>query len=218
MNYNEKYDEYLEKLLLLQFDASQIFEHNATKGSVREGFIKQIINSLFANIKLYRGFVVCDEFQSSQLDIIAVSSNSNPKIRPLGSDILIDIEDVKIIVEVKSKAKTSELLALNLLAENLKRLDGYIDTKIGMFMYDYEIKKKTMLKKFGFRYDSDLDSYLDELEVEYKNIDFIISLDPSTNSNALDKSFFLIRDITTNRFVLYKKPPMSKYFFDLFKS
>lgn len=216
MNYSEIYNEYLEKLLLLQFEASKIFIHKLTKGEVREEFIKQIIKSQYDGIKLYRGSIVCGDYQSSQIDIIAVNPQMNPRIATLGSNSLINIKDAKIIIEVKSKAKTSELRDLNRLAEVIKGLAEYNDTKIGVFMYDYEISKTNMLKKLGYKYDSDLDTYIDEAPIVYPNIDFLISLDPNQNHGLVDKSFFLIKDVFTNRFLLYKKPPMSKYFFDLF--
>lgn len=216
MHYIDMYNEYLEKLLLLQFEASEIFEHKLTKGEVREDFIKQIIKSLYEGIKLYKGCIICEDYQSSQLDIIAVNSQNNPRIATLGNSSLINIKDAKIIVEVKSRAKTSEVRDLDELAERIKGLTDYNRTKIGMFMYDYEISKINMLKKFGYKYDSDLDTYTDELTVDYPNIDFIVSLDINMDSDDNEKSFFIIKDDISNRFVLYKKPPMSKYFFDLF--
>jgi len=36
MKYFDEFDEYIEKLLLVQFDASEIIKHNLTKGEVRE--------------------------------------------------------------------------------------------------------------------------------------------------------------------------------------
>lgn len=216
MNYKEKYDEYLEKLLLLQFEASKLFNHKPTKGEIREEFIKQIIISQFEGVKLYKGAIVSTNYQSSQIDLIAVKQQSSPRTRKLGNNTLIDIKDAKLIVEVKSIAKTSELNNLDILSRQIKELNDYKNTKIGMFMYDYEIKKENMLKKFGFSYDSEIDSYSNDTSIEYPNIDFIVSLDSNSNSSYISKSFFLIKDSFSNRYVLYIVPPTSKHFFNLF--
>lgn len=216
MDYKGKYDEYLEKLLLLQYEASNIFSHKLTKGEVREDFIKQIIRSQYESARLFKGAILSGDYQSSQIDIISVSQSLNPRIRSLGNDSLIDIKDAKLIVEIKSVAKTSELNKLNKLAEEIKALDDYQDTKIGMFMYDYEIKKENMLKKFGYKYDSEIDSFIDDAPITFANIDFVVSLDPNSDSSGSIKSFFLIKDSNTCRYILFLVPPTSKHFIELF--
>lgn len=216
MDYKGKYDEYLEKLLLLQYEASNIFSHRLTKGEVREDFIKQIIRSQYESARLYKGAIFSGDYQSSQIDIISVSQSLNPRIRSLGNDSLIDIKDAKLIVEIKSVAKTSELNELNKLAEEIKALDDYQDTKIGMFMYDYKIKKENMLKKFGYKYDTEIDSFIDDGSITFPNIDFVASLDPNSDSSGSSKSFFLIKDANTSRYILFLVPPISKHFIELF--
>ena len=110
MNYSEKYNDYIERLLLLQYEASQIFKHKPTVGEIREEFIKNILKSQYEGIVLYKGSVICDEFQSKQLDLIAVSKNENHRIIKLGNNnILINLSDAKIIVEVKVNAKHQNL-------------------------------------------------------------------------------------------------------------
>lgn len=218
MNSSELYDEYIEKLLVLQFEASKVFKHNPTKGDIREAFIKDVVCKQFSNIKLYKGALIDNEFQSSQIDIIATLNSDNPQIRVLGDNSLVDIKNAKLVVEVKSSAKTIELKELNDLARVLKNLEGYNGAKIGMFMYDYDILRKNMLKKFGFRYESNLDAFENDGLIEYNYIDFAISLDPNSNPNSIGKAFFVIRDINGNRFSLYSRPPSSKHFMNLFKN
>lgn len=216
MDYKNKYDEYLEKLLLLQYEASNIFEHKLTKGEIREEFIKQIVLSQFNDAKLYRGSLISGTYQSPQIDLILVSQSSSSRIRSLGANTLIDVKDAKLIVEIKSVAKTSELRELNELADEIKKLDDYQDTKIGMFMYDYQIKKESMLKKFGYKYDAEIDTFVDDAPIEFSNIDFVVSLDPRAESSVSNNGFFLIKDSNTNRYILLFSPPYSKYFFNLF--
>jgi len=212
----DKFDEYLEKLLLLQYEASNIFNHKPTKGDVREEFIKHGICSQYDNARLYKGAIVSNGYQSSQIDIIAVSKNSSPRTRSLGNNTLIDVKDAKLIVEIKSIAKTSELCNLNNLAKEIKKQDEYIDAKVGMFMYEYQIKKENMLKKFGYKYDAEIDSYIDEAPIEFQNIDFLVSIDSKSSLRGSGKGFFLIKDSSTNRFILFLAPPTSKHFIDLF--
>lgn len=216
MDNKDKYDEYLEKLLLLQYEASKIFNHKPTKGDVREEFIKHVICSQYNNAKLYKGAIVSTGYQSSQIDLVAVSQNSSPRIRSLGNSALIDIKDAKLIVEVKSIAKTSELCDLNKLAKDIKEQNEYIDAKVGMFIYEYQIKKENMLKKFGYKYDAEIDSYIDEATIEFPNIDFLVSIDSNSSLSGSSKGFFLVKDSNTNRFILFLAPPTSKHFIELF--
>lgn len=77
-----------------------------------------------------------------------------------------------------------------------------------------------MLKKFGFKYDKELDGYFGDIGIEndFENIDFILALDGNKADGEESKDFFLIKDVYSKRFVLKKKEPVSKDFFMLFSS
>lgn len=221
MKYFNEFDEYIEKLLLVQFDASEIIKHNLTKGEVREDFLKEEVNKQFAHICYHKGFIVDNEkeYQSGQLDIIITGNDA--RIRKYGDHSMVDIRDARIVLEVKSCATTADLRKLNQVAREIKsHSDTPQSVRIGMFCYSYAIQEPNMLKKFGFKYDKELDGYFDDISIEndFDNIDFILALNGNKADGEESKDFFLIKDIYSNRFVLKKKEPVSKDFFMLFSN
>ncbi|KGP78545.1 MULTISPECIES: hypothetical protein [unclassified Paenibacillus] len=221
MKYFDEYDEYIEKLLLVQFGASEIIKHNLTKGEVREDFLKKEVKEQFENICYHKGFIVNNEreYQSGQLDMIITGNNA--RIRKYGDQSMVDIHDARIILEVKSCTTTSDLKKLDQLAMDIK---SYSDTpqsiRVGMFCYSYAIQESNMLKKFGFRYDKEIDGYIDDksIDKDFEHIDFVLALDGKKEDEQESKDFFLIKDMYSNRFVLKKKEPVSKDFFMLFST
>lgn len=221
MKYFDEFDEYIEKLLLVQFDASEIIKHNLTKGEVREDFLKEVVNKQFAHICYHKGFIVNNEkeYQSGQLDIIITGNDA--RIRKYGDQSMVDIHEARLVLEVKSCATTADIRKLDQVSREIK---SYSDTpqsiRIGMFCYSYSIQEPNMLKKFGFRYDKDIDGYIDDIrkENDFDNIDFVLAMDGNKSDGEESKDFFLIKDIHSNRFVLKKKEPVSKDFFMLFSN
>lgn len=221
MNYFDEFDEYIEKLLLLQFEASEIIKHNLTKGEVREDFLKEEVNKQFAHICYHKGFIVEKqmEYQSGQLDIIITGNGA--RIRKFGDQSMVDIRDARIVLEVKSCATTTDLKKLDQVAREIKsHSDKPQSIHIGMFCYSYTIQETNMLRKFGYRYDKELDGYFDDISIEkdFPNIDFVLALAGNKSDGEESKDFFLIKDIYSNRFVLKKKEPVSKDFFMLFSN
>lgn len=220
MKYFNEFDEYIEKLLLVQFDASEIIKHNLTKGEVREDFLKEEVNKQFAHICYHKGFIVNNEksYQSGQLDMIITGKDA--RIRKYGDQSMVDIHDARIVLEVKSCATTTDFKKLNQVAEEIKSYSESKSLRIGMFCYSYLIQESNMLKKFGFKYDKEIDGYIDDVSIqnEFNYIDFVLALDGSKGDSESSKDFFLVKDIISNRFVLKKKEPVSKDFFMLFNS
>ncbi len=220
MKYFDEFDEYIENLLLVQYDASEIINHNLTKEEVRENFLKEEINKQFNHICYHKGFIVNNEkeYQSGQLDIII--TNNDSRIRKYGDQSMVDIHDVRVVLEIKSCATTSDLKKLNQVSKEIKLYSDSQPVRIGMFCYSYSIKEYNMLKKFGFRYDQEIEGYIDDKNIknEFDYIDFILALDCRQEDKETSKSFFLIKDIYSKRFVLNKKKPVSKDFFMLFSN
>lgn len=221
MKYFDEFDEYIEKLLLVQFDASEKIKHNLTKGEVREDFLKEEVNKKFAHICYHKGFIVENEkeYQSGQLDIIITGNDA--RIRKYGDQSMVDIRDSRIVLEVKSCATTADLKKLDQVDREIKsHSDTPQSIRIGMFCYSYTIQETNKLKKIGFRYDKELDGYFDDISIEkdFPNIDFVLALAGNKSDGEESKDFFLIKDIYSNRFVLKKKEPVSKDFFMLFSN
>lgn len=208
-------------MLLLQFDASEIIKHNLTKGEVREDFLKEEVNKQFAHICYHKGFIVDNdkEYQSGQLDIVITGNDA--RIRKYGDQSMVDIRDARIVLEVKSCATTADLRKLDQVASEIKsHSEAPHSIKIGMFCYSYAIQEVNMLKKFAFRYDKEIDGYVDDsgIESDFEHIDFVLALDGKREDGEESKDFFLIKDVYSNRFVLKKKEPVSKDFFMLFSN
>ncbi|KNF09943.1 hypothetical protein CLPU_1c01080 [Gottschalkia purinilytica] len=215
MRYFDEFDEYIERLLLLQFEASEIINHNLTRGEIREDFLKEQVKKQFEHFHYHKGVICHNKYESDQIDVIVTQNTT--RCRRLGEHSIVDIKDVEMIIEVKTCAKTSDFRKLNALAKELKELDSQYVPKVGMFCYSYEIKERNLLKKFSYRFDEDIQGYeLDEkLYKEYEYIDFVLAMDKDKEKLGENKDFFIIKDITGD-FMLFKDKPVSKYFFNLF--
>lgn len=206
-------DTYLQEMLKMQFRVSDFIEHKVTKGELREKFIHQMVLSQFPNIIVKSGILCSGNWQSSQGDFIWLNNNAR-----VGDINVYDLNDCKMFMEIKSCAKASELNAINDTARNIKdkRLSDSI-ILVGMFCYSTTAKEKTILRKFGFKYDKDIDAYTD-YTVQYdvmKNVDFLFSLNIEQECNS--SPYFIIRDYMGNC-TLYKNNPVIQYFFQCFNN
>lgn len=225
--------DYLEKLLLLQSYAVEELKHNLSKGEMREEFLRDLILNQYNNIKCHRGFIVDKEFQSTQTDII-ISNNRSSNIN-MGGQSLIYLDDVKMTIEVKTSGETKHLKDLE---ENAIEIKSRIveknkksksknkpiieHPKIGLFAYKFNLNKNNFLKKFGYRYNNEIESYERDKKssVEFKNIDFISIFDFNDNDKEnllMCDSIFLTRNISDNEYIIEKDNPI-KLLFTLIKS
>lgn len=200
----QKYYDYLQKLLLLQFQASEDLDHNLSKGEIREDFLKDIIVKQFQNIICHKGIVIDDGFQSGQMDLIITSkkcSNIN-----LGTHSMVYIDDVDMMVEIKSKGVKRYLDELEIEAKkikeriNIKNKNNGISVPkypiIGVFAYKFDSSKETLLKKFGYTLKNGI--YEKRGKINYSYIDFVIVLNFEENEEDL----FLRRDILENNYTI----------------
>lgn len=201
----QKYYDYLQELLLLQFQVSEDLDHNLSKGEIREDFLKDIIVKQFKNIICHKGIIIDDGFQSGQMDLIITSkkcSNIN-----LGTHSMVYIDDVDMIVEIKSKGTKRYLDELEIEAKKIKeRIDiknkynGDIVLKypiIGMFAYKFDSSKETLLKKFGYTMKDEV--YEKRGKKSYSYIDFVLVLNFEENE---EDDLFLRRDILENNYTI----------------
>ena len=82
---------YDEKMLRLQYEISECFSHQLTKGEIREEFIKEYIKNKTGNDKILKGAIYKGVKESTQLDMIIC--NNNVIYNKCGSHYLIDAED-----------------------------------------------------------------------------------------------------------------------------
>lgn len=196
---------YDEKMLRLQYEASECFLHNLTKGEAREDFIKDLIYKKTGNEKILKGCIYKKNYTSTQLDIIICKNNAI--CNQIGTHYLIDAEDCKYVIEVKSKLNNKYLSELAKNAEEIKNMNSEI--KIGMFAYSLETK--SILKSFGHIYDKELDMYeYDETKIviKLKSIDFVICIDENNEFVVINEN---------GKFELYRDSPIIKYFWPMIR-
>ena len=214
----KKYDEYIEKLLLAQYEVSEMIEHKLERGEIREDFIKDQVERQFGGIKCCKGVLtdINGDNQSGQIDFIIPKTNA--RLRQLGEHSLFVGEDVLFVIEVKSNATGTDFKELNDKAAKIKSLDGSRTPRVGMFCYYYDLQMKTLLKRLGYIYDEEIQGFLQDESITpvYENIDFIIALDDNEELYQ-NKYFFAIRN-NENNFTVYLDGPVSKYFFKLLGS
>lgn len=178
----EQYHHYSQNLLLAQHEVSEIIKHSLTRGEVREDFIIQYLNKSIQGCEDYlkRGFInLGEEEQSGQADILLV--NKFAEWIDLGNrgNVIVNPEDCLMVIEVKSTLTGTYLNELNVEAKRIKVANPNI--VCGMFAYKSELEKRTIMKRCGYDYDSDTQTYFDSkhdpLPIHYPYIDFILLLD-----------------------------------------
>lgn len=211
---------YLQNILSAQYDVSKDIGHKLTKGELREEFVKWVISEEYPYHLLKRGIVVCNEWQSSQNDFIWLKNNAR-----VGRLNIYDVNDVSLIMEIKSTVQTNEIVALDEKAKLLKeKCVDKENLKIGMFCYSSRAKKQTVIDKFGFSYEKDIDAFKEyEHELDsYHNIDFFFSLDICGEASP----YFIFRgnerqdiedDHPIKKNLLYLKSPVIDSFLMMFK-
>ena len=207
MNIVDELNFYDQKMLRLQYEVSECFTHQLTKGEVREEFIKEYIKKKIRNIEILKGSIIKDNKTSSQLDMIIC--NDNVIYNQYGSHYLIDSEFCKQVVEVKSTLNNKYINQFINVAKSIKEMNA--DIKTGMFAYSLGDNPKNMLKHFGYEYDIDLDMYYynsEKIKNEYRYIDYLICIDE-------DFEFVVINE--DREFNLYIDKPIIKYLWSILK-
>ena len=197
MSSADEYDRYIEELFQAQFDISEeLISHKLERGQTREDFIKDEIKRRFQNINIQKGFVVGSVKQASnQTDVLILKQNA--QTRMLGSNCLANIDDVNLVIEIKSSATGSDLIKFNddIALIRQQNPNGILPL-FGMFCYRTKLREKTIFQRFGFDYDevNDLLLLQDEnkanLRFDYPNVDFVLSID---KSNMGDKKFIYLQ-------------------------
>lgn len=213
----EVFYQYLDELLSLQSRAADRHDHSGVLGTVREEFIKTILRERIDGIEKYihTGEVLVGGRILGQQDIIIRKKGTiNTQI---GEHVRLDASQCDAVIEIKSNAKLTEISAFDEKAEKIKSENE--KAICGMVLYKVNGRKETVLKRSGFFFDKDIQSFFSDVKTQYKSIDFILSLDGETeecgrdyhgNPIKYDKTFFL--RASGHGYNLFLLPPFTKYF------
>ncbi|MEA4914768.1 MAG: hypothetical protein VB061_09380 [Christensenella sp.] len=207
----DELNQYYQDLLVAQFKASGNISHAPSKGTVRENFVKDVIRKMKGNeLKLYRGVFECgDEWQSNEADFIWQNRGCESEFGTY------NLHECRMMMEIKSCATGNELKKLNQQAQHLKeRHENRKRFSVGMFCYSTELKRDTVLERFGHPFDRAIQSsatYYNRYDI-YDNIDFLFSLD-QTNENA-PEPYFIYRN--KDNTLLFVDPPIIYHFLLMF--
>lgn len=214
MGHDDVFAQYYENLLRAQYRVSEIIEQPLPRGTIREDFLRELVLKRRDSLRGKKGFVTHDSNQSGECDLIFYDQNS-PKT-PLGEQIAIEPCHCKLVLEVKSNATKSDFIKTNNNFEQIKSLDLEHPPKCGLFCYNTDSQKETVLKQFGYIYDEDLESWEfdSSLKTKYPNIDFVINIASINDDEDFnDQRFFLIKDELSGTFTLSLEYPIIKNFF-----
>lgn len=210
---------YYQRLLNAQYDVSEIFEHLLTRGEMREDFFKDLIKKRKQDLNIEKGILFDEQGnQSPQCDVMI--GQSCIAVERLGSHGAIRVEDCSIILEVKSNASGRDIKEADEKSGVIKNLDSCRHPRCGIFCYKYDLKKSTLLKRFGYKYDKDIRDFYDDgaLSLEYSNIDFVLAIsieEEEHDGDLILKQVFLIKNIETGRYNLFLDYPAIRHFWRL---
>ncbi len=214
MTIRDEVDLYIQEVLKMQYMVSNNISHRLTKGELREKFIRRVVQDEFPNLLLKSGILCEGTWQSTQGDFLWLRDGAR-----IGNLDLYDLKDCLMFMEIKSQATAKELRAINDTAKNLKqRYTGDFPIKVGMFCYGTVVNAKTVLRKFGFTYDKEIDGYNAYAKSKdvMPNVDFIFSLNIVDDPDELTSAYLVARDFSGNC-SLYIDNPVIRYFFNYFR-
>ncbi|MFZ3466209.1 hypothetical protein [Vibrio harveyi] len=199
---------YLDELLVVQSKAADRHNHKGVLGAVREEFVKSVICERLDWLKdrVQTGEIISGNRYYGQQDILL--RKDGVVNTAIGGQSLLDVHDTAAIIEVKTNAKLTEITKFDTVSNELKSLNP--DLVTGFLCYKLQGTKKTVLKRAGFVYDKYSDSYESGGKVEYKAVDFIISLDEDPVDGD-HKAFYLQRDQSTGKYTFNGSGPYSEY-------
>lgn len=212
---DEIFSQYYEDLLRAQYKVSQIVQQNLPKGTIREDFLRELVLKRKESLRAKKGMVAMKSEQSGECDLIFYDC-STATINPIGDQIMIEPRHCKLVLEIKSNATGSDLKKTNANFQKIKEIDPENKPLCGLFCYNSKIEKQTVLKRFGWVFDEELESWEENLslEIKYLHIDFMVCIAClEEDEECIERQFFLVKDKGSQRFVLKQEYPIIKNFF-----
>lgn len=220
----DEFDQYSEDMLLAQYDVSKIISHELMKGEVREDFLLETLSSCSVPKPIIvKGTVSDGTNDAGQLDLILLRSHAHP--RTLGGQCVVEKRDALCVLEVKGNCTGIDLRGAENKSKLIQGLGGDGQPLYGVICYKAKLEQKTILNRFGFKYDKSIEAYVDnalirgELQsdwqkLDYPSLDFFICLED-------DKKIFLRKYQPfpgVDRFLNIVDTPLIKNLFAMIRS
>jgi len=221
MAYNfDKFEEYCENLLNAQYGVSEVIEHKLTRGEIREDFLCDVIRDGFVDPpNLQRGIVAINGSRvHRQIDLMLCREAA--RRAPIRSSrfSMIEAQDIKLIIEVKSNATFTDIKNFNQLARQVKNIGLPHPPQCGMFCYNLRPKMDTVFRRFGFSFDQDSVQFADDTDrpTIYPHLDFLISIDTKEHlPTGLTSQYTIIKNNDTGRYYRSTQFPTIKNLFTI---
>lgn len=190
----DEFDQYSEEMLLSQYEISKIISHELSKGEIREDFILATLGSCSEPCPtLVKGTIAGGALDAGQIDIILCRPHAH--IRKLGNQSIVSKDDALCVYEIKGNCTGRDLTKAAAQASRIRALEGVHNPLYGVIAYRSELQEKTILNRFGYKYDNATATYYDNAtvpneaeadwqELAYPSLDFFVSLEE-------DKKLFL---------------------------
>jgi hypothetical protein len=183
----DEFDQYSESLLLSQYEIAGIISHELSKGEIREDFLLATLGSCVEPCPtLVKGTIADGGADAGQLDIILCRPHAH--IRKLGGQSLVSKDDALCVYEIKGNCTGRDLTRAAAQATRIRALAGEHNPLYGVIAYRTELQEKTILNRFGYKYDQSTATYYDNAkdpneaesdwqELTYPSLDFFVSLE-----------------------------------------
>ena len=183
----EEFDLYSENMLMAQYDISEIISHELMKGEIREDFLITTLESCSEpKPSFVKGTLSDGTNGAGQLDILLCRPHAH--LRRLGSQCCVRKEDALCVIEVKGNCTGTDLKKAAHKAIVIRDLQGERAPLYGVVCYKVALELKTIMKRFGFSFDSENKTYFDNatipneveenwLNIKYLDLDFFVSLE-----------------------------------------
>ena len=208
--------QYYEDLLRAQYRVSEIVQQYLPRGTIREEFLRDLVLKRKESLRGKKGIVAKNGIQSGECDLIFYETSAT--VNPVGDQIMIEPRYCKLVMEVKSNATGNDIKKTNINFQKVKSIDPDNRPQCGLFCYNTVLEKRTILNRFGWTYDKDLESWKENISnrLNYPHIDFIVCVASlELDEECTEKQFFLIKDNISGRFILRSEYPIINNFFGI---
>lgn len=224
MNKFVEFDQYSEDLLLAQYDVSNIISHELMKGEVREDFLVSILGTCSESRPIIvKGTISDGDLDAGQLDFILCRPHAH--VRRIGNSAFVEKRDALCVIEIKGNCTGTDLREAAQRAKRIQGIAGEDAPLFGVICYKLDLQEKTVLSRFGHRFDTATRSYFDNAsfsgesptdwhQLDYPELDFFVSLEE-------DKKIFLRRyqlSPGVHRFFRSVRSPVISEVFGLIRS